>query len=55
VGALQSFPEGAVERLASLLQQAPTKAEYQRVQAVWLRAALGLSAPEIAQVVGWQA
>jgi len=55
VGALQSFPEGAVERLASLLQQAPTKAEYQRVQAVWLRAALGLSAPQIAQVVGWQA
>jgi transposase len=25
------------------------------VQVVWLRAALGLSAPPIAQVVGWQA
>lgn len=55
MGALQSFPEGAVERLALLLQQAKTKAEYQRIQAVWLRAALGLSAPQIAQALGWQA
>ena len=55
MGALQSFPEGTVERLAPLLQQAKTKAEYQRVQAVWLRAALGLSAPRIAQALGWQA
>jgi transposase len=55
MGALQSFPEGAAERLASLLQQAKTKAEYQRVQAVWLRVTLGLSAPQIAQALGWQA
>jgi hypothetical protein len=55
MGALQSFPEGAVERLAPLLQQAKTKTEYQRLQAVWLRAALGLSAPQIAQALGWQA
>jgi transposase len=55
MGAFQSFPEGAVERLAVLLEQAPTKTEYQRVQAVWLRAALGLSAPQIAQALGWQA
>jgi len=55
MGAFQSFPEGAVERLAPLLQQAPTKAEYQRIQAVWLRATLGLSAPQIAQALGWQA
>jgi transposase len=55
VGACQSFPEGAVERLAALLEQAPTKAEYRRVQAVWLRATLGLSAPQIAQALGWQA
>jgi transposase len=27
MGALQSFPEGAVERLAPLLQQTKTKAE----------------------------
>src|SRR3982751_844442 len=55
MGAFQSFPEGAVERLAALLEQVPTKAAYQRVQAVWLRAALGLSAPQIAQALGWQA
>jgi transposase len=55
MGAFHSFPEGAVERLAVLLEQAPTKAEYQRVQAVWLRAALGLGAPQIAQALGWQA
>ena len=54
MGALQSFPEGAVERLAPLLPQAQTKAEYQRLQAVWLRAMLGLSAAQIAQVLGWQ-
>jgi transposase len=51
---LQSFPEGAVERLTPLLRQAKTKAEYQRIQGVWLRAALGLSAPQIAQALGWQ-
>jgi hypothetical protein len=55
MGALQSFPEGAVERLASLLPQAKTKAEYQRFQCVWLRAALGLSAPPMATALGWQA
>jgi len=38
-----------------LLPQAKTKAEYQPLQAVWLRAALGLSAPQIAQALGWQA
>ena len=55
MGALQSFPQEAVERLAPLLQQAKIKAEYQRIQAVWLRAALGLTAPQIAQALGWQA
>lgn len=55
MGALQSFSEGAVERLAPLLEQAQTKAEYQRIQAVWLRATLGLSAPQIAHALGWQA
>ena len=55
MGALQPFPEGAVERLAALLKQTKTKSQYQRLQAVWLRAALGLSAPQIAQAIGWQA
>jgi transposase len=48
------FPEGAAERLAPLLPQLKTKAAYQRFQCVWLRAALGLSAPQIARAVGWK-
>ncbi|MBV9032872.1 MAG: helix-turn-helix domain-containing protein [Acidobacteriaceae bacterium] len=55
MGALQPFPEGTVERLTPLLQQAKTKAQYQRIQCVWLRATLGLSAPQIAQALGWPA
>jgi hypothetical protein len=55
MGAFHSFPKGAVERLAVLLEQASTKTEYQRVPAVWLRAALGLSALPIAPALGWQA
>lgn len=35
-------------------QQCRTSAEYRRVECVWLRAALGLSAAQIATVLGWQ-
>jgi transposase len=55
MGARQSMPEGAVERLAPLLKGARNPAEYQRVQCVWLRATLGLNANQIAQALGWQA
>src|SRR3954447_4343756 len=48
------LPEGAAERLAAMLTQAKNKAEYQRIQCVWLRAALGLAAPQIATALGWQ-
>jgi transposase len=48
------LPEGAAERLAALLKEAHSKAEYQRIQCVWLRAALGLRAPQIATALGWQ-
>jgi transposase len=48
------FPDGAAARLAPLLPQMKTKAVYQRFQCVWLRATLGLSAPQIAQVLGWK-
>ncbi len=41
MGALRPLPEGTVERLAPLLKQALSKAEYQRVQCLWLRATLG--------------
>jgi transposase len=39
--------------LTSLLDQAASKAEYQRLLCVWLRAALALPAAEIATVLGW--
>jgi transposase len=48
------LPEGAAERLAALLQETKNKAEYQRIQCVWLRAALHLAAPQIATAIGWQ-
>jgi transposase len=51
----RSLPAGATERLAGLLKEAQTKSHYQRVQWLWLRAALGLSATEIAHALGWQA
>jgi transposase len=48
------LPEGAAERLAAMLKEAKNKAEYQRIQCVWLRAALGLRAAQIATALGWQ-
>jgi hypothetical protein len=51
----QPLPDGAAERLAALLPQAKNKAEYQRIQCVWMRAALGLRAAQIATALGWQA
>ena len=48
------LPEGAAERLAALLKEAKNKAEYQRIQCVWLRAALSLSAAQIATALNWQ-
>jgi transposase len=50
----QPLPEGAAERLAALLKDAQSKAEYQRIQCVWRRAALGLRAAQIATALGWQ-
>jgi transposase len=55
MGVCQPMPEGAVERLAPLLKEAHSKAEYQRVQCVWLRATLGLNSQQIAEALGWQA
>jgi transposase len=50
----QPLPDGAAERLAAMLQEAKSKADYQRIQCVWLRAALGLRAAQIALALGWQ-
>jgi transposase len=50
----QPLPDGSAERLTALLKEAKDKAEYQRIQCVWLRAALGLRAAQIATALGWQ-
>ena len=42
-----------VQRLADRLKRAETHAEYQRIQCVLIRATLGSSAAEIAQLLGW--
>ena len=48
------IPEKAVFRLGTALKKAKTKAAYQRVQCLWLRAALGLSSEQVAQAIGWR-
>ena len=42
-----------VERLAQRLKEATGHAQYQRIQCVLIRATLGNSAAEIAQLLGW--
>ena len=42
----------AIERVGALLSRTRTKADFRRVQRVWLRAQLGLSNQEIAVAVG---
>jgi len=50
----RSFPDGTLERLQRTLKEAHSKAEFQRVQCLWLRAALGLNANQVAQALGWR-
>jgi transposase len=45
--------KATVKRLAERLKQAGSHAEYQRIQCVLIRATLGSSAAEIAQLLGW--
>ena len=40
--------------MAGALHQARGKAELQRVQCLWLRASLGLTANQVARAMGWQ-
>ncbi len=42
-----------VQRLAERLKRADSHSEYQRIQCVLIRATLGSSAAEIAQLLGW--
>jgi len=50
----KAFPKGATEKLHVALQQAKTKSNFQRVQCLWLRVALGLDANQVAIAIGWQ-
>jgi len=45
--------EAQQRRLGTLLRQAKTKADFQRIQCLWLRAALKLTSAETALAVGW--
>lgn len=45
--------KATVERLAERLKKAASHSEYQRIQCVLIRATLGSSAAEIAQLLGW--
>lgn len=45
--------EPTVQRLADRLKQAGGHSEYQRIQCVLIRATLGSSAAEVAQLLGW--
>ena len=45
--------KATVTRLAERLKRAETRAEYQRIQCVLIRATLGSSAAEITQLLGW--
>ena len=47
------LPEAALIGLPLELKRAKTKAEFQRVQCIWLRAALGLSSKQVATAIGW--
>src|SRR5512136_1229775 len=50
----KAFPKSSMRRLRVALQQAKTKSTFQRVQCLWLRAALGLDANQVALALGWQ-
>jgi len=49
----KELPEGALKSLATGLKQAKSKAEFQSVQCLWLRASLGLTADQVATAIGW--
>ena len=45
--------EQAKESLQELVRKTKTKADFQRVQCIWLRAALGMSSDQVALAVGF--
>lgn len=42
-----------IQRLADRLKRAQSRTEHQRIQCVLIRATLGSTAAEIAQLLGW--
>lgn len=48
------LPDGVYQELTRLLPEAGSKADYRRVLCLWLRAALGLAAAEVALAWGWR-
>jgi transposase len=48
------FSKGASRQLAEALKQAHTKAEFQRIQCLWLRDSLRLDANQVALAIGWR-
>ncbi|MEW5976948.1 MAG: hypothetical protein AB1898_14180 [Acidobacteriota bacterium] len=50
----RSFPKEAHQQLQEALKRAKTKAAFQRIQCLWLRASLGLTADQVATAVGWE-
>src|SRR3954471_2462982 len=50
----QPLLAGAAAERTQLLDEVETKADYRRVLCVWLRAAHGLPAAEIARTLGWR-
>lgn len=46
------FQEDA-QHVLELLKKAKTKSEFQRIQCVWMRLKKNLSAPDIADLMGW--
>jgi transposase len=49
----QPFSASTKRWLVTLLAQAASPAEYERILCVWLRASLGLTCQQIATVLGW--
>lgn len=47
--------EASQSRLQELLKNAKNKADFQRVQCVWLRACLDLDSSQVSRAVGWSA
>jgi transposase len=51
----RSINEESKELLKGLLKRAKTKADFQRVQSIWLRAEFGMDSNQVARAVGYKA